>query len=232
MRDTLLWLLLWRPWLRWRHRGFIATAASRVDRKSAFGEHVRLHGVSTITRSEIGSYSYVSGARVGHARIGKFCCIGPGAIVGGLGRHPTGWVSTHPLFYSTLRQVGINFVDQDHFDELPTAHLGNDVWIGANAIILDGVRIGDGAIIGAGAVVTRDVAPYQVCAGVPARPVRSRFPPAQVSTLLALRWWDWPESHLRAIPALMRSPGIDGLVDYAARHGLAPEAAAPPREAP
>lgn len=216
MLDALLWWTFGRYRLQWRFPGFMASHASRVDFRSTFGKNVRLHGNSRVTRSDIGSYSYVSaGARVGFARVGKFCCIGPEAIVGGLGRHPTRWLSVHPLFYSTRRQVGLRFVEQDHFDELPAVELGNDVWIGARAIILDGIRIGDGAIIGAGAVVTRDIAPYQVCAGVPARSVRSRFSEADIAALESLRWWDWSEPQLRSAAALMRTGDVDALVAYA-----------------
>ena len=81
--------------------------------------------------------------------------------------------------------------------------VGSDVWIGYEAVILAGVTIGDGAIIGARAVVTRDVPPYTIAGGVPARPIRGRFPPETASALLKLRWWDWPpETIARYIPAI------------------------------
>lgn len=75
--------------------------------------------------------------------------------------------------------------------------IGNDVWIGYEAVILAGVTIGDGAVIGARAVVTKDVAPYTVVGGVPARPVKKRFSDGTIQRLLELRWWDWPEERIR-----------------------------------
>lgn len=75
--------------------------------------------------------------------------------------------------------------------------IGNDVWIGYEAVILAGVTIGDGAVIGARAVVTKDVAPYTVVGGVPARPIKKRFSDGTIQRLLELRWWDWPEERIR-----------------------------------
>lgn len=75
--------------------------------------------------------------------------------------------------------------------------IGNDVWIGYEAVILAGVTIGDGAVIGARAVVTKDVAPYTVVGGVPARPVKKRFSDGTIQRLLELRWWDWPKERIR-----------------------------------
>ena len=74
--------------------------------------------------------------------------------------------------------------------------MGNDVWIGDEAVILSGVTIGDGAIIAARAVVTQDVPPYTIVGGVPARPIRKRYDQASIDQLLALRWWDWPREKL------------------------------------
>ena len=75
--------------------------------------------------------------------------------------------------------------------------IGNDVWIGYEAVILAGVTIGDGAVIGARAVVTKDVAPYTVVGGVPARPIKKRFSDGTIQRLLELRWWDWPKERIR-----------------------------------
>src|SRR5690606_23262164 len=91
--------------------------------------------------------------------------------------------------------------------------IGNDVWIGHGAVIMPGVTIGDGAVVGANAVVTHDVAPYQIVAGVPARPVRQRFPADIAARLMALSWWDWPADKLaQAIPD-MQSLSIEAFLD-------------------
>jgi hypothetical protein len=94
-------------------------------------------------------------------------------------------------------------------------HIGNDVWIGGGVIVLQGTTIGDGAVIAAGAVVTRDVAPYAVVAGVPARVLKYRFSPEQVEYLLRLRWWDLPPAQLREL-----APTLFADEDWPARVGL------------
>ena len=85
----------------------------------------------------------------------------------------------------------------DAWDNKGDIVVGNDVWIGYEAVILSGVTIGDGAIIGARAVVTKDVPPYTIVAGVPARPIRKRFDEETIARLEQLRWWDWPEDEIR-----------------------------------
>lgn len=145
---------------------------------------------------ELGSFSYIGRNNiVAHATIGKFTCLGPDVLVG-LPRHPSrDFVSTHPAFYSTSKQAQVTFVDTMQFNEFEQVFIGHDVWIGARAIVMGGVTVGNGAIIGAGAVVTKNVAPYSVVGGVPARLLRYRFPPEQIRMLEELEWWnkdlDW-----------------------------------------
>lgn len=91
--------------------------------------------------------------------------------------------------------------------------VGNDVWIGYEAVILAGVTIGDGAIIGARAVVTRDVPPYTIVGGVPAKPIRRRFPDETVTRLLDIRWWDWPVEKIRRNLAVIQTGNIAALED-------------------
>ena len=88
--------------------------------------------------------------------------------------------------------------------------IGNDVWIGYEAVILAGVTIGDGAVIGARAVVTKDVPPYAIVGGVPARVIRSRFPEETVKALLRLKWWDWPAERIQEKLAEIREGGFEG----------------------
>jgi acetyltransferase-like isoleucine patch superfamily enzyme len=115
-----------------------------------------------------------------------------------LGIHPSrDFVSTHPIFFSTKKQVGITFADKDYFQEEKGIKIGNDVWIGANVIILDGVTIGDGAIIGAGAVVTKDVPPYSIYGGVPAKLIRYRFEQKTIDFLVKFKWWNKDEEWLK-----------------------------------
>ena len=143
---------------------------------------------------------------VNHDRllIGKFCSIACGAkFLFNSANHALGSLSTYPfpIFYDEWGLDGKNVADA--WDNKGDITLGNYVWIGYEAVILAGVTIGDGAIIGARAVVTRDVPPYAIVGGVPARLIRRRFDEATIESLLALQWWDWePERIRRALPVL------------------------------
>ena len=143
---------------------------------------------------------------VNHDRllIGKFCSIACGAkFLFNSANHALGSLSTYPfpIFYDEWGLDGKNVAYA--WDNKGDITLGNDVWIGYEAVILAGVTIGDGAIIGARAVVTRDVPPYAIVGGVPARLIRRRFDEATIESLLALQWWDWePERIRRALPVL------------------------------
>jgi acetyltransferase-like isoleucine patch superfamily enzyme len=168
-----------------------------IATESTFEANVTLFDHSLVHASSIGRHTYIgSHSVVSHATMGRFCCIGPGVRIGP-GRHPsTGFVSSHPIFYSTARHTGVTFADRAHFEEhLPTT-IGHDVWIGANAVVSDGLTIGSGAIIGAGAVVTRDVTPYAIVGGVPAAPIRHRFSDDDIAMLLEFQWWERDDAWL------------------------------------
>lgn len=89
--------------------------------------------------------------------------------------------------------------------------IGNDVWIGYEAVVMAGVTIGDGAVIGSRAVVTKDVPPYTIVGGVPARPIRRRFPEEMVLALLEIKWWDWPKEKITEYLAAIQTGDIDRL---------------------
>jgi chloramphenicol O-acetyltransferase type B len=204
--------ILWCTWKRFVLQrdlaGFRASYRSFASTAVRFSEGNRLHGTASVADATLGRYTYIaSGAVVHRAEVGAFCSIGPDAHVGGLGRHPTRWLSTHPIFFSTKGQVAKSFVDTDCFDEFVPTRVGNDVWVGARALILDGVTIGDGAIVAAGAVVARNVEPYSVVAGVPARPIKARYTSERVEILKRLRWWEWDMSQLNAAAPLFREDG-------------------------
>jgi len=139
----------------------------------------------------LGDFSYVAqNSRLANVVVGKFSSIGPDVLMG-LGVHPSDvFVSTHPVFFSPNNHSGLSFTKTALLEEYKTINVGNDVWIGARAIVLDGVSVGDGAIVGAGAVVTKDVPPYAVVGGVPARILKYRFEPAEIEYLLQSQWWN------------------------------------------
>lgn len=175
------------------------------------GDYIKVYRGAYLAACEIGDYSYIAGAKVVNARVGRFCSVGPNAIIGGLGKHPIGYISTHPVFYSLSAQCGTTFSDKDYFNESEKVVIGNDVWIGVNAVILDGVNIGDGAVIAAGAVVTKDVPPYSIVGGVPATVIKKRFSEADIKILLEVRWWFWPESRLRGVLKIIRAGDVRAL---------------------
>lgn len=163
-----------------------------------FGNYNTLYEGAMLTNVTLGDFSYVgSNSKLANTEIGKFSCIGP-EVFAGLGKHPSrDYVSIHPMFFSPRRQAQVTFSTGSDYEEFTQIKIGNDVWIGARAIILDGVAIGDGAIVGAGAVVTRDVPSYAVVGGVPARVLRYRFEPSQVDFLKQFKWWDRDIAWLR-----------------------------------
>jgi acetyltransferase-like isoleucine patch superfamily enzyme len=171
-----------------------------LDGDCRFEPTVRITGKDVYLRNvSIGKYSYLGGySSIIDCSIGRYCSIASYVLIG-LGVHPSkNAVSTHPAFYSTLGQAGITYADKQYFQETQPITIGNDVWIGARAIIRDGVKIGDGAIIGAGAVVVKDVAPYSVVGGVPAELIRYRFSRPEINFLLKFKWWDREDAWVRA----------------------------------
>lgn len=136
--------------------------------------------------------------------IGKFCSIACGAkFLFNSANHTMRSLATYP-FPLFFEEWGLDIKNvADSWDNKGDIVIGNDVWIGYEAVILAGVTIGDGAIIGARAVVTKDVPPYTIVGGVPAKPIRKRFDDETVNALLDMKWWDWQEEKLaRNIPAI------------------------------
>ncbi|MGI2818003.1 type B chloramphenicol O-acetyltransferase [Vibrio fluvialis] len=179
----------------------------------------------------VGRHSYYSGYYHGHSFddcvrylnpdrddvdrliIGAFCSIGSGAVfmMAGNQGHRTDWISTFPFFYMENE----HFTDAaDGFVRSGDTVIGNDVWIGSEAMIMAGVTIGDGAIIASRAVVTKDVAPYEIVGSNPAKHIRFRFEPEQIEKLLEMQWWHWRDSQLKGAMKLLTSGDIDGLYQY------------------
>ena len=145
--------------------------------------------------------------------IGKFCSIACGAkFLFNSANHTLQSLSTYPfpIFFGVW---GLRVEDiAAAWDNKGDIVIGNDVWIGYEAVIMAGVTVGDGAVIGARAVVTKDVPPYTIMGGVPARPIRRRFPDDVTERLLAVRWWDWPEEKIRRHISDIQSGRVEKLV--------------------
>lgn len=146
-------------------------------------------------------------------RIGKFCSIACGAkFIFTSANHAINALSTYP-FPLFFEEWGLSAAKvTDAWDNKGDIVVGNDVWIGYEAVLLSGVHIGDGAVIGARAVVTKDVAPYTIVGGVPAKPIRKRFSQAVIDRLLARPWWDLPARKLRPLLPLIQSGDAQALL--------------------
>ena len=164
------------------------TDGSSFEGRNSIGRH------ASVLKSSLGYGSYVaSGSFLRGAKVGRYCCIGKQVRVIDVTHPSRQYVSVHPLFFAEKTVVGESYVGRQKFEEtvkLPddpkfSVRIGNDVWIG------------DGAIVAAGAVVTKDVEPYTIVAGVPARPVRKRFSDDEIHFLEELRWWDKGEEWIR-----------------------------------
>jgi virginiamycin A acetyltransferase len=207
VREMLAQLLRTRSAAR-RHPHVRFSHNVSVGPDCRFGRHVTVERNARLARADVGDYSFVGGsACLQNARIGKFCSIGPEVWLG-LGVHPVDHVSTYPGFYSMMASGSVAFVTTTLIDEHPLVEVGHDVWIGLGARVMDGVRIDHGAIIAAGAIVTRDVAPYAIVGGVPARHLRNRFNDDLISFLLDFAWWNRDENFLRAHADLFQDPQV------------------------
>lgn len=167
---------------------------------SRLGESVAVLDRTVLSQVLMGSLSYVSNdASLINVEIGCFCSIGPHVQVG-LAPHPSRtFVSTYPAFYRE-NTVGCPLVFRDNkiFDDaIPKTVIANDVWIGSNVIVPGGVHIGNGAIVAAGSVVVKDVPPYAIVGGNPAKIIKYRFSEEQIRFLVKLEWWDWPIEKIR-----------------------------------
>ena len=144
-------------------------------------------------------------------RIGKFCAIASGVefILNG-GNHLVEGISSYP--FSIFGNGWEGAMEGRAFPNRGDIRVGNDVWLGYRSVILAGVTIGDGAIVGAYSVVTKDVPPYTIVAGNPAREIRRRFSEAEIERLLELQWWDWPAEKISANAHLLTGNSISSLL--------------------
>ncbi|HSL40256.1 MAG TPA: DapH/DapD/GlmU-related protein [Desulforhopalus sp.] len=173
-------------------------AATAEVSACCLGRYCEVADGAKLAESTLGDYSYVmERCDIMSSTIGKFANIAAEVRLNP-GNHPMEWVSQHHFLYRR-RLYGLHQEDlHDFFDwrRRQRVVVGHDTWIGHRAIVMPGVTIHNGAVVGAGSIVTRDVAPYQIVAGVPARPIRARFPEAIWRCLEAIGWWDWDHQTL------------------------------------
>lgn len=166
---------------------------------SILGAYTEVQEKSLVLESSLGDYSYLSpGCDVAHADIGKFVSVASSVRIGPT-NHPSWRASQH---HFTYRSALYGFAADDdwlfEWRREQRTRIGNDVWIGHGVVVLPGITVGDGAVLAAGAVVSRDVTPYTIVGGVPARLIKERFSSDVGRRLSALAWWDWPHEVIGA----------------------------------
>jgi acetyltransferase-like isoleucine patch superfamily enzyme len=153
---------------------------------------------SLFYNSDMGKYSYCGyDCEIINAKIGNFTSIANNVVIGGA-NHPMHWVGMSPVFYEGRDSVTKKF-SKFKLDDPKVCHIGNDVWIGRSSIVLSGVTISDGAVVGAGSVVTKDVPSYAIVAGNPAKFIRNRFDDETISQLIKINWWSFSDSKLHSL---------------------------------
>ena len=172
--------------------GAIIEPGCNISPNTSIEAKTRIFYNVTLNNCKIGKYSYVgSNCFLQNVSIGKFCSIAKHSLIG-LGAHPSDFLSTSPLFYRKNNPLKISFLKENKdFVEYQPIEIGHDVWVGARVTIMDGVKIGTGAIVASGAVVTKNVPPYAIVGGVPAKIIKYRFDEEQINKLLNSSWWDW-----------------------------------------
>lgn len=151
---------------------------------------------SQIINTKIGKHSDIGyDCAIINAEIGAFCSFGANIVIGGAS-HTIDWVSTSPVFNENIDHLPQKF-SHHKFDLQSKTSVGSDVWIGNYVLVKSNVSIGHGAIIGMGSVVTKDVPPYEIWAGNPARFIKKRFDDDTINELLKMKWWDWNDDKIK-----------------------------------
>ena len=167
-------------------------------KKSQIHQSAAIESGSQIVGSVFGKHSYCGyDCIILNTRIGGFCSISDNVVIGG-SQHPMHYVSTSPVFLAHRDSVKAKFARHPYVNK-PRTSIGHDVWIGSGAMIKGGIDVGTGAVIGMGSVVTKDVPPYAVVAGNPARIIKKRFSDEQIDKLLTSGWWDWDDDMLNQL---------------------------------
>ena len=159
-------------------------------RKSKFKKYNSIGDFTSLNKVSIDDFSYVANlTKIFNCEIGKFCSIGSDCKIG-LSIHPKNIISTHPFFYKKFKKGKFNLKELNFSDQSEKIIIGNDVWIGDDVTIFGGVKIGDGAVIGTKSLVTKDIEPYSIVAGIPAKQIGNR------NSKLRKKWWLYSKDEL------------------------------------
>ncbi|HEY2248688.1 MAG TPA: chloramphenicol acetyltransferase [Bradyrhizobium sp.] len=184
-------------------------------RETRLGAYCEVGARTILLDVEMGDYSYVvNDSQMTYTTIGKFCSIAAMTRINP-GNHPMHRATQAHFTYRASAYFAGESDDAEFFEwrRSRRVHIGHDVWIGHGAVILPDRNIGTGAVIAAGAIVTKDVAPYTIVGGNPARPIKRRFPDSVEERLLRLAWWDWDHETLRLALPDFRKLAIDAFLD-------------------
>lgn len=177
----------------------------KAIRKSKVHSTSKIEPGTEFVNSSMGKHSFCGYfCQIINAEIGSFTSIANNVVIGG-GMHPIDWVSMSPVFYAGKDSVKAKFSEYEREKHKRTV-IGSDVWIGQNAIIKQGISVGHGAVIGMGSVVTKDVPPYAVVGGVPAKFIKSRFSEQTIRKMLESKWWEMSDIDLRIHARFIKSP--------------------------
>ena len=176
------------------------------DSRSSFTKYSEIKRFVKLKNTQIGKYSRVNPfCNLANTIVGNFTAIGRNTTIG-LGTHPLNYVSTQNIFYKK-NNMNNKWVNPIKLKDT-SIEIGNDVWIGVEAMILDGVKVGDGAVVGARAVVTKDVPPYAIVVGVPAKIIKYRFDEIVIKRLLEIKWWNLLDNEISQKVNFFRKPNV------------------------
>lgn len=168
-----------------------------VDCDSVLHYSTRIYRFAHILKTTIGKYTYVGiGTKIIHTEIGNFCSIASDVSIG-LEEHTLQNISTSPIFTEAHNATGYSWIKDSIFIPYQKTYIGHDVWIGYRALIKGGVKIGNGAVIAAGAVVTKDIPPFAIVGGVPAKIIRYRFSEEIIKKIEETEWWNMPDKKIK-----------------------------------